>query len=247
MNARATWLPGATSMGMAFVGGYVDVVGFVLLFGLFVNHATGNLVMLGVALVGGDDGIVTKLLSLPVFVAAAAATYALIRRRRARGKASDVIVLLLQAALMLAFMLATVAALPAGNADQPAVMIAGLVGVCAMAVQNIGARVIFSDLAPTTIMTGNVTQVAIDLIDLLSAKPTLDEALTARIIKTWPPVMAFALGVACGAIGVLVAGPWSLLAPFAVVMSLALSRHLARSPAQDESGNAPVPALQRRP
>lgn len=246
MNARATWLPGATSMGMAFVGGYVDVVGFVLLFGLFVNHATGNLVMLGVALVGGDDGIVTKLLSLPVFVAAAAATYALIRRRRARGKASDVMVLLLQAALLLAFMLLTVTALPAGNADQPAVMLAGLVGVCAMAVQNIGARVIFSDLAPTTIMTGNVTQIAIDLVDLLSARD-LGEALIARIIKTWPPVMAFALGVACGALGVLAFGAVCLLAPIGAVLALAFIRKAAMSPGDVRAAVSPALRLDHRP
>ena len=53
----AARLNAAAGVGMALVGGYVDVVGFVLLFGLFVNHATGNLVMLGVSLAGGGQGI----------------------------------------------------------------------------------------------------------------------------------------------------------------------------------------------
>jgi len=211
MSAPSPRLNAATGIGMALVGGYIDVVGFVLLFGLFVNHATGNLVMLGVSLAGGGHGIATKLLSLPVFVAAAAATYVMICRRRARGLANEAAVLLVQAAMLAVFMLLTVAALPARSADEPAVMLAGLVGVCAMAVQNVGARVVFSHLAPTTIMTGNVTQMAIDLVDLLSSKNGMDQALRARIAKTWPPVLAFAVGAIGGAIGVILAGPWSLL------------------------------------
>lgn len=220
MNPPSPRLSSATAIGMALVGGYVDVVGFVLLFGLFVNHATGNLVMLGVSLAGGGQGIATKLLSLPVFIVAAAATYVMICKRRARGQDNEAAVLLLQAAILLVFMLLTIAALPAKNADQPAVMLAGLVGVCAMAVQNVGARVVFSHMAPTTIMTGNVTQIAIDLVDLLSSKTGLDQALRARIAKTWPPVLAFAVGAMGGAVGVLAAGAWSLLPAVFVVAIL---------------------------
>jgi uncharacterized membrane protein YoaK (UPF0700 family) len=215
-------LAGATGIGMAFVGGYVDVIGFVLLFGLFVAHATGNIVMLGVGLAGDAGGLATKLMALPVFIGAAAATYALIRWRNARGQPCEVLVLALQAALLLAFMLLTASALPAGSADEPAVMLAGLVGVVAMAVQNVGARAVFTHLAPTTMMTGNVTQVAIDIVDLVIARGRPDEALKARILKTWPPVFAFAFGAVGGAIGVLVAGAWSLALGAVVVAVLAV-------------------------
>ncbi|WP_454760358.1 YoaK family protein [Caulobacter segnis] len=213
---------GVTGVGMAFVGGYVDVIGFVLLFGLFVAHATGNIVMLGVGLAGDAGGLATKLLALPVFVGSAAATYALIRWRNDRGQPCQVLVLALQAVLLLAFTLLTAHALPAASADAPAVMLAGLVGVVAMAVQNVGARAVFTQLAPTTMMTGNVTQVAIDIVDLVIARGRPDAALKARILKTWPSVAAFALGAVGGAVGVLVAGPWSLLLGAAVVAILAV-------------------------
>lgn len=213
---------GVTGVGMAFVGGYVDVIGFVLLFGLFVAHATGNIVMLGVGLAGDAGGLATKLLALPVFVGSAAATYALIRWRNDRGQPCQVLILALQAVLLLAFTLLAARALPAASADAPAVMLAGLVGVVAMAVQNVGARAVFTQLAPTTMMTGNVTQVAIDIVDLLIARGRPDAALKARILKTWPSVVAFALGAVGGAVGVLIAGPWSLLLGAAVVAMLAL-------------------------
>ena len=222
MSPRPVRLAGVTGLGMAFVGGYVDVIGFVLLFGLFVAHATGNIVMLGVGLAGDAGGLATKLLALPVFIGAAAATYALIRWRNARGQPCEVLVLALQAVLLLAFMGLTARALPAASAREPAVMLAGLVGVIAMAVQNVGARVVFTHLAPTTMMTGNVTQLAIDIVDLISARGHPDDALKARILKTWPPVAAFALGAMGGAVGVLLAGAWSLALGAIVVAVLAV-------------------------
>jgi uncharacterized membrane protein YoaK (UPF0700 family) len=227
MIPRPTRLAGVTGMGMAFVGGYVDVIGFVLLFGLFVAHATGNIVMLGVGLAGDAGGLATKLLALPVFIGSAAATYALIRWRNAQGQPCEVLVLALQAALLLVFMLLTARALPAASANEPAVMLAGLVGVVAMAVQNVGARVVFTHLAPTTMMTGNVTQLAIDIVDLFIARGRPDDALKARILKTWPPVAAFALGAIGGAVGVLVAGAWSL-APGVIVVALLAALHALR-------------------
>jgi uncharacterized membrane protein YoaK (UPF0700 family) len=227
MNANR--LNMATGMGMAFVGGYVDVVGFVLLFGLFVAHATGNLVMLGVALAGDASGLATKLLALPVFLGAAALAYAFVRWRKARGLSCEAVVLGMQALLLTAFALLTVAATPAAAADRPEVMLAGLVGVAAMAVQNVGARVVFGHLAPTTMMTGNVTQMAIDIVDLVTARGRPDEALKARLLKTWPPVAAFAAGAAGGAAGVLAAGAWSLfLAVVAVAVLAALHALSAR-------------------
>lgn len=217
-----------TGVVMAFVGGYVDVVGFVLLFGLFVAHATGNIVMLGVGLAGDTGGLATKLLALPVFVGAAAATYALIRWRNQRGQPCEALVLAVQALFLLLFTALTIRALPASSADEPAVMLAGLVGVAAMAAQNVGARAVFADLAPTTMMTGNVTQVAIDLVDLVIARGHPDASLKARLLKTWPPVAAFALGAMGGAVGVLIAGPWSLMVGALVVALLALLHALRR-------------------
>ena len=227
MSAPSKPLASLTGVVMAFVGGYVDVVGFVLLFGLFVAHATGNIVMLGVSLAGDTSGLATKLLALPVFVGAAAATYALVRWRKQRDQPCEALVLALQAVLLLVFTLLTALALPAASADEPSVMLAGLVGVAAMAAQNVGARAVFADLAPTTMMTGNVTQVAIDLVDLMIASGRQDPSLKARIRKTWPPVAAFAAGAIGGAIGVMFAGPWSLLAGAAVVAVLA-ALHAAR-------------------
>ncbi|WP_434033775.1 DUF1275 family protein [Cupriavidus sp. a3] len=52
---------------LAFVTGYVDVVGFISLFGLFTAHVTGNFVLIGVDIAGNSTGLLAKLLALPTF------------------------------------------------------------------------------------------------------------------------------------------------------------------------------------
>ena len=52
---------------LTFDGGFVDTAGFLVLQGLFPAHVTGNFVTIGAALTSGSAGVVTKLLTLPVF------------------------------------------------------------------------------------------------------------------------------------------------------------------------------------
>ena len=53
---------------LTVVGGAVDTIGFIALFGFFTAHVTGNLVMAGSGLVKGEAGLWIKLAALPLFV-----------------------------------------------------------------------------------------------------------------------------------------------------------------------------------
>ena len=55
-------------ISLAFLGGYVDTLGFIALFGLFTAHVTGNFVLIGRALVEPAHEIIPKLLVFPVFI-----------------------------------------------------------------------------------------------------------------------------------------------------------------------------------
>jgi uncharacterized membrane protein YoaK (UPF0700 family) len=64
---------GATTT-LSFVGGFVDVVGFIALFGLFTAHVTGNFIMLGLEMVHATKLAIAKLLAVPIFIMMVALT-----------------------------------------------------------------------------------------------------------------------------------------------------------------------------
>jgi uncharacterized membrane protein YoaK (UPF0700 family) len=201
---------------MSFVAGYVDTVGFVALFGLFTAHVTGNFVLIGASLshagAHASGGLLAKLLALPMFVTAVAATTLVVRACERRGRSAVVLVVSTQAVLMATFMLLGLLAAPIEDAAAPLTIVTGMFGVAAMGTQNAAARLVFAHLAPTTVMTGNVTQVVIDTVDLaagaraaggLAAAPEsgVAEATRKRVRKLLPSVLAFAAGAVGGALG----------------------------------------------
>ncbi len=203
---------------LAFTAGAVDTLGFVALFGLFTAHVTGNLVLLGAALVNDTGGgVVSKLLALPVFilVVVLARLFLLSCRRRKRPATRPL--LGTQILLLAGFMVA--GALLAPFAEDAALTVAvGMLGVAAMTLQNVAARTVFSNHVPTTVMTGNVTQTVIDLVDL--AQGEASEEVRARLRKFLPAVLVFAVGGLVGALGYVVAGYWALLAPLAAILAV---------------------------
>lgn len=206
--------------GLAFVAGFVDTCGFIALFGLFTAHVTGNFVVIGASLVDPRPGLITKLLALPVFVAAVAATHLVMLARTRGGKSNPVFAVLIQVMFLAGFMAAGLAALPVTYGDQPLAMLAGLLGVTAMGVQNAASRAPFKDIVPTTVMTGNTTQLVMDAVDLIRGAGA--GPIGARFHKTWPIVLAFAIGAICGALGF---GQFSfacLAAPIGVLILLAV-------------------------
>ena len=79
-------------------------------------------------------------------------------------------------------------------------VIAGLLGVMAMAVQNAGSRLILANHGPTTMMTGNTTQAVIDLVDLLRGLPGETPQARKRLILLVPAILAFTVGALLGAL-----------------------------------------------
>jgi len=209
---------------LAFVAGYVDVVGFAALFGLFTAHVTGNFVMIGLELAGTGQGVLAKLLALPMFVLAVAATKLAVTALTRRGVAPLRPLLLAQAVLLLAFMAAGLLALPIQSADAPATIIVGLIGVAAMGVQNAEARIVLSDLAPTTIMTGNTTQIVIDVVELLSPGSTQKDVARTRLRKMVPPLVGFAVGAVLGALAFSTFSFWCVVPPVLILLGLAVAQ-----------------------
>ena len=186
---------------MSLTAGYIDTAGFLALQGLFTAHVTGNFVTLGAALVFGTSGAVAKLLALPVFCSVILVT------RLAAFSLSKVglpilrTTLSLQVLLLIAGAALAIHAGPAQKGDDVVSILAGMVLVAAMAIQNAASRIHLASAPPTTLMTGSTTQIMIDIADLVRGlEGDARLAATARVSKMFANVAAFAIGCAAGAI-----------------------------------------------
>ncbi len=205
----------ALGVGLGFTAGYVDTVGFVSLFGLFTAHVTGNFVLIGSELARPSHGVLIKFLAFPSFVLAVALTRMIVIWLERQGKAPLRTLFAVQVGFLAAFMLLGHFALPIQGTDALIVLLAGMAGAAAMGVQNAASKLAMNDIAPTTVMTGNVTQLVIDLVDLI--RGSTDTAIPIRISKFLWPIIAFGLGAIGGAYAYLYAHFWALLLPIAIL------------------------------
>jgi len=206
-------------VGLGFVGGYVDTVGFILLAGLFTAHVTGNFVLIGKELVLPSHGVLIRFLAFFAFIAAVALTHLGVSRQKNRGREVLRPALYAQIGMLVLFMAFGSLAEPIGATDTAAALLAGAAGAAAMGIQNAASRLMLSDIAPTAVMTGNVTQLVIDTVDFIRGQR--DSAVRDRIDKFLWPVLAFILGAICGAYSCVVWQFWSLAAPIAILTLLA--------------------------
>ncbi|GJG94096.1 YoaK family protein [Cupriavidus pauculus] len=209
---------------LSFVAGYVDVVGFAALFGLFTAHVTGNFIMIGVQMIGTSEGLLAKLLALPTFVVAVAGTR-LVEVALQRRNSDPVTVLILAECVLLAgFMAIGLEASPIPDPGAPIVVICGLLAVAAMGIQNTLSRTALADAGPTTIMTGNTTQIVIDAVDYAGATGEARSAIRKRLGKMLPAVLGFATGAIAGALALANWSFWSMSLPIALLLMLTIRR-----------------------
>jgi uncharacterized membrane protein YoaK (UPF0700 family) len=189
------------------VAGAIDAVGWVCLAGLLPSHLTASLVVLGASVGerGGAD-MSARLAMIPVFVASVAAVKALARHLQARElPVLQTLLGLLTVSLAVLLVCGTLS--DALLTDDPRVLLGlGGIAVAGMAVQNAIMRVCLPKLNPTTVMTGNLTQVVTASVDLIarrmqrkSAFERTDGEPRARLLSAGCPLCGFVFGtISCG-------------------------------------------------
>jgi uncharacterized membrane protein YoaK (UPF0700 family) len=209
-------------MALGFLAGYVDTLGFLALFGLFTAHVTGNFILIGAALADPSrSSILLKFLAFPAFIAGVAAVRILVVLVEKRQGAALRPALLLELVLLLGFMGFGMAATPVGAEAGPLAMTAGLLGAAGMGAHSASSRLLLGHLAPTSMMTGNVTQIVIDTVDLLRAAD--DPGLKARFAKFAWPLAAFAVGCVAAAFAYHRFGFAALVLPALILVGLLVS------------------------
>src|SRR6266851_642799 len=194
------------------VAGMVDVIGF-LSFGLFTAHVTGNLVVIAALLVRGGPPNVAAILAVPVFIVAVAGTWLIAKASGRRGTALVRPLLLVQFLLLTCVLIFRVMS---GSAAKPHGLVAdviAMIAVSAMACQFALLRLAVPGAPSTAVMTGNLTNTVLSLLDTLSGSEPLMQGSKERLRKTAELVAGFFFGCLAGAMAVSWLGDWAWLLP----------------------------------
>ena len=207
---------------LSVIAGMVDLTGFFTLGNIFTAHITGNLVGVSAALVRGGPVNRAQALAIPVFILAVAALWLIASSSKQHGLPLARLFLWVQVTLLAAVFLFSVITKPSASPHGLMAGIAVMIAVSAMACQFVLFRLALPGAISTAVMTGNLTNSVLSLMDTLSPGRELMPVDTGRLKRSLNLLFGFLLGclVAAAAVSVLKDWAWSLpaaLAGFAVV------------------------------
>jgi uncharacterized membrane protein YoaK (UPF0700 family) len=215
---------------LSVTAGCTDIIGFLGLNGLFTAHITGNLVILAAHIVDGGEAQIAMILSVPVFIVMVGLTILLAGGLESIGLAALRPLLLLQFLLLAGFLVLCAAAGPRIDPKTTNAILAGMLGVSAMAVQNALVQISLKGAPPTAVMTSNVTRFAIDVGEVLLGGDPADLAKARnRAAHTLPVIVGFAVGCGLGAACEAALGLWSAALPAGLAL-LAFGMGFAAEP-----------------
>ena len=201
------------------VAGYVDAAGFVTLVGMFPAHLTGEIVGMTLAVSSGH-ALRAHLAMVPVFIASVVLGVLVARvfRRRGHTPLTPLLALMTLALLLFSAMGFVVPELKQASHPVPILLISA---VAAMGFQNTFMREAVGTTCPTTVMTGNLTQFIIELVDLCTHRVLGDNPVgdaerkkaDARLRLVGTALFGFVGGAAIGGWLAGAIGPRSMLLP----------------------------------
>jgi len=203
------------SVLLSAVAGLVDVIGFLSL-GLFTAHVTGNLVVIAALLVWGGPPNLAQVLAVPVFAAEVAAVWLIAKAMGRRGAALARPLLLIQFLLLTCVLALSVIFNPAANRHGFVAVVVAMIAVAAMACQFSLLRLAMPGTPSTAVMTGNLTNAVLSLMDMLSPSRPLTEGIDERLKNTLKVFAGFFAGCLAGAAAVSFLGAWAWSIPVAL-------------------------------
>jgi uncharacterized membrane protein YoaK (UPF0700 family) len=202
------WLPSLLSV----IAGMVDVIGFLTL-GVFTAHITGNLVVIAALLVRGGPPNLSQVLAVPFFALAVAALWLIAKAVERRGPAVARPLLVIQFLLLTCVLILSIIYSPAANRQSWTSVVIAMIAVSSMAGQSALLRLALPGAPSTIVMTSNLTNATLSLLDTLSPSRPLTEDADEHLKKTSKVVVGFFVGCIAGALAVSFLGEWSWLPP----------------------------------
>lgn len=215
--APSLWALYRAPVLLTVVGGAIDTIGFIALLGFFTAHVTGNLVLAGSAFVKGGAGLWIKLGAIPLFIVTVIATKMWIDRC-AQSHVTLGWMFVTEALFLAAFMAAGLYFDPFKDPGGAELALTGGLGLMALAIRNTASKTLIKHVSPSTMMTGNTTQLGIDMSNWLRG-PSREHALA--LLKSSSVVVGFVFGAFVGAVLYMNLGFWSVLPFVGAVLYLA--------------------------
>jgi uncharacterized membrane protein YoaK (UPF0700 family) len=201
---------------LSVIAGMVDLTGFLTLGHIFTAHITGNLVVAAAAAVHGGPLNVAQALAIPAFMLAVAVVWLIAQASDRRGSSLARLLLLVQFLLLAAVLIFSVITRPSADLRGLTAGIAAMIAVSAMACQYALLRLTIPDAISTAVMTGNLTNTMLSLMDLLSRRHPPLPVDADRLRKSLHLLFGFLLGCVVGTAAVMLLGDWAWSLPTAL-------------------------------
>src|SRR5262245_32260887 len=209
--AAEPWLPTLLSV----IAGMVDVIGFLSL-GMFTAHVTGNIVLVGALMVRHSRVSPAQILAIPVFILAVAATWLIAKASGRRGFGLMRPLLLIQFLLITFLLVFSAITKPSADPHGPAATVAAMIAVSAMACQFALLRLTLPVAPSTAVMTGNLTNACLALVDRNSRSEPFMARDPERLQGSLRLLLGFFAGCVVAAAAVTYLGDWAWLFPAAL-------------------------------
>jgi uncharacterized membrane protein YoaK (UPF0700 family) len=193
----------------------VDLTGF-LSFGIFTAHITGNLVVIGALAVRRGHVNRAQILAIPVFIAAVGAMWLIARASHKRGPSLLRLLLVIQFLLLLCVLLFSVITKASTNPHGATALIAAMIAVFSMACQFALLRLTLPVAPSTAVMTGNLTNSVLSLLEVVSRPEPLNAPDKQRLNNSLHLLLGFFCGCVVAAVAVTYIGDWAWALPTAL-------------------------------
>jgi len=213
VRSTAPFLEARLPALLSVIAGMVDLTGFFTLGHIFTAHVTGNLVVAAAAAVHGGPFNPAQILAIPVFMVAVAIIWLIAQASDRRGPSLARLLLLVQFLLLAAVLIFSIITRPSADPQGLAAGIAGMIAVAAMACQYALLRLAIPGAISTAVMTGNLTNTVLSLMDLLSKRRALPPVDAGSLRTSCHLLLGFLLGCLVSTFAVSVLGDWTWSLP----------------------------------
>jgi uncharacterized membrane protein YoaK (UPF0700 family) len=188
----------------------VDLIGFLSL-GIFTAHVTGNIVLVGALVVRHSRVNPAQILAISVFTLAVGVTWLIAKVSGRRGNGLMRPLLQIQFLLITSLLIFSAIAKPSANPHGLMATIAAMIAVTTMGCQYALLRLALPVAPSTAVMTGNLTNAVLGLMELSSRTEPLMEGDSRRLTGALHLLVGFFTGCVLATAALVLSGRLGLV------------------------------------